>query len=73
MYRLKQQSDDFIVKEIFSPKLEGGDYIYVEMTKKNYNTIDAINTIARKLNVNQKLKMEHVSIKDVFSRKYVQN
>ncbi|MBW3012505.1 tRNA pseudouridine(13) synthase TruD [Candidatus Woesearchaeota archaeon] len=52
MYKLKQLPEDFIVKEIFSPKLyDKGEYVYVLLTKKNYNTLDAIKAISKKLNI----------------------
>jgi len=47
MYKIKQRPEDFIVNEIFSPKLKKqGDYVYFRLKKTNYNTIDAIKKIA---------------------------
>lgn len=52
---IKLKPEDFIVKEIFSPKLsEKGDYVYFELTKKNYNTLDAIKKIAYAVKIEQK-------------------
>ncbi|MBD3259957.1 tRNA pseudouridine(13) synthase TruD [Candidatus Woesearchaeota archaeon] len=52
MYKIKERCSDFIVKEIFSPELKKkGPYIYFLMEKENYNTVDAINMIAKKLKI----------------------
>ncbi|MBW3017839.1 tRNA pseudouridine(13) synthase TruD [Candidatus Woesearchaeota archaeon] len=52
MYKIKEKCSDFIVKEIFSPELkEKGQYVYFILEKENYNTIDAIIAIAKKLEV----------------------
>lgn len=55
MYKLKQIPEDFIVKEVTDRKFtEEGIYLVCSMTKKNYNTEDAIRTICRALKVIRK-------------------
>jgi len=55
MYKLKQAPEDFIVKEIFSPKVsDNGEYVYFTLKKKNYNTLDAIKAVARALHIEEK-------------------
>jgi tRNA pseudouridine13 synthase len=51
MYKLKQKCSDFVVKEVFSPRIKKGDYTYFVLEKENYNTIDAIKTISTKLRI----------------------
>ena len=52
MYKIKQMPEDFIVNEIFKPELQAnGDYIYIKLTKKNYNTIDALKSIGKTINL----------------------
>ena len=51
MYKLKQKPEDFIVKEIFELDIDSsGKFACFLMKKTSYNTIDAIKTIAKKLN-----------------------
>jgi tRNA pseudouridine13 synthase len=55
MYILKQIQEDFIVTEITNIKSEKeGNVSYYWLEKKNYNTLDAVKTIARKLNLKEK-------------------
>ena len=55
MYKIKQIPEDFIVDEIFEPKFDAqGKYGYYLLKKRNYNTIDAINTIAKRVGIKQK-------------------
>lgn len=51
MYTLKQQPQDFIVKEIttIKPKPQGR-YFYYKLTKTNRNTLDVIKELAKQLN-----------------------
>lgn len=50
MYIIKQQPQDFQVKEIFTPKLsECGEYAYFILKKTNYSTLDALQKIANAL------------------------
>ncbi len=55
MYRLKEVPEDFIVVEI--PTLaEGGNgpHLYFTLQKRNWNTLDVVKEIAKKLHVNSK-------------------
>jgi len=54
MYRLKQQPEDFVVKEIFEPKLGDGRYGCYVLWKRSYTTQKAIFTLARRLRMNPK-------------------
>jgi len=59
MYKLKQVPEDFVVKEVSSFKSEELNkeqekFLYFKLTKKNYNTLDAIKTLARILNLKEK-------------------
>ena len=55
MYILKQTPEDFIVKEIINVKTEDkGIYSYFVLKKKDYNTVEAIEKIANKLNIPSK-------------------
>lgn len=59
MYKLKQVPEDFVVKEVSSFKTEAlnqeqGKYLFFKLTKKNYNTLDAIKTLAKILNLREK-------------------
>ncbi len=52
MYQIKQQPEDFIVKEISTVKTEpSGKYIYFWMKKRNYNTLEAVRQIADMLRI----------------------
>ncbi|MEM4263699.1 MAG: tRNA pseudouridine(13) synthase TruD [Candidatus Woesearchaeota archaeon] len=55
MYKIKQQPEDFIVKEISTVKPEKeGKYSYFLLKKKNYTTIRALEHIAQALNIQLK-------------------
>ena len=55
MYKIKQIPEDFIVKEINDIILNNdGKYSYFLLKKKNYNTLNAIKAIAKKLKINEK-------------------
>ena len=55
MYILKQNPEDFIVKEITNIELkESGNYLVCILKKKNYTTIRAIEQIAKALNIKVK-------------------
>ena len=51
---LKQNPEDFIVHEIIDLDRKPGDYLYVEVTKKDLNTQDVINEICRVLNLQKR-------------------
>lgn len=55
MYKIKHAPEDFIVKEINDIIIDNtGKYAYFLLKKKNYNTIKAIETIAKALGINVK-------------------
>ena len=55
MYLLKTIPEDFIVREISNIQIkDSGKYLYFKLTKKNYNTLDAIKKIARALGLKEK-------------------
>lgn len=55
MYILKQQLEDFIVKEISNVKVnDQGNYTYFKLKKRNRNTLDVIKEIAKQLNLKEK-------------------
>ncbi|MFH1682348.1 MAG: tRNA pseudouridine(13) synthase TruD [Candidatus Woesearchaeota archaeon] len=52
MYQIKQLPEDFIVKEINELDLAGkGNYFYYKLKKKNWNTLDIIKEISRRLRI----------------------
>lgn len=53
--KLKQIPEDFIVREKLKLEINDGNYSYYLLKKINYNTNDAIETIARKLRIKPKL------------------
>ena len=55
MYLIKEKPEDFVVKEIRKLNVdETGKYSYYLIKKRNYTTLEAIQRIADKLNVNAK-------------------
>jgi len=55
MYKIKQKPEDFIVREISIVKPEQqGKYTYFLLKKKSYNTVRAIEHIAKVLKINPK-------------------
>ncbi len=55
MYTLKQLPEDFIVREVSPVKPKpSGKYLYLKLTKKNWNTLDAVKKIAAILNIPEK-------------------
>lgn len=64
MYRIKEKPEDFIVREISIIKpLDKGKYTYFLLKKKSYNTVRALEHIAKVLRVNPK-KMGFAGNKD---------
>ncbi len=54
MYVLKQLPEDFIVREISSIKCgQTGSYVYFRLSKRNYNTLDAVQAVGRAIGVDQ--------------------
>ncbi len=55
MYVLKQQPEDFIVKEISNiPIKDSGRYLYFRLKKKNRNTLDVVKQLAKALHIKEK-------------------
>ena len=55
MFKIKQIPEDFIVREISNINVkDSGKYLYYKLTKKNYNTIDVISKIAKRLRIKEK-------------------
>ncbi len=61
--KIKQAPEDFVVKEVLNLKLEEGPYTYFMLKKKDWNTIDAVSEIAKRLNVSDKM-INFAGIKD---------
>ncbi len=52
--QIKAIPEDFVVKEIIDLKINGGNYSYYTLKKRDYTTIKAISFIAEKLDANVK-------------------
>ena len=54
MYKIKQICEDFVVDETYdtSNLCEDGKFFYYKLTKKDMNTIDAINILKEKYDIN---------------------
>lgn len=63
-YLIKETPEDFIVEEnIDLPLKKTGEYTYFKLTKKNWNTLDALDAIAQRLNLQTK-QFNYAGIKD---------
>ena len=52
MYKIKQQPEDFIVKEVSNVDVNGkGEYSYFILKKRNYGTLRAVETVAKSLRI----------------------
>ncbi|MDP7506195.1 MAG: tRNA pseudouridine(13) synthase TruD [Candidatus Woesearchaeota archaeon] len=52
MHKIKQQPEDFIVKEVSNVDVNGtGEYNYFTLKKENYGTLRAVETIAKSLRI----------------------
>jgi len=73
MHIIKQNPEDFVVEEI--PKdlvLNGGDYTYFILEKKNWNTREAVKAIASKLGVKDKyFNVAGIKDKKAITKQYV--
>jgi len=54
MYSIKNEPKDFIVEEVIDLDLNKGKYTYFKLKKENLNTIEALESIAKKLNLSLK-------------------
>ena len=54
MVKIKQKLVDFRVKELLNLEVNNGRYAYFILKKKGYNTLDAIEILAKKLRINLK-------------------
>ncbi len=54
MYKLKQKPEDFIVKEVMDYKLGEGPFLYCEIEKTNWNTLDLAKKFSKLLNIPEK-------------------
>lgn len=55
MYKIKQIAGDFIVKEVANIRVKDkGKYAYYKLKKKNWNTLDVIREISKRLKVPNK-------------------
>ena len=52
--KIKENPEDFVVKEISNVKLDKGDYSIFRLKKKNYTTERAVQTIANALKIDRK-------------------
>ena len=51
MYMIKQKFEDFIVRENMNLNFGSGRYVYFKLIKRNWNSMDAIKEIGRKLGI----------------------
>jgi len=61
--KLKQVPEDFIVREKADIKLDGGRFSFFKLRKKQWNTINAVREIAKRLGINER-KVSFAGIKD---------
>lgn len=55
MYQIKQLPEDFVVKEISNVEIKDkGKFVYFKLMKKDWNTLDAVKEISRRLNISIK-------------------
>ena len=72
MYKLKQVPEDFIVEEIPKLVLDGGEFNYFLLEKKNWATKDIVKKIADKLRINQKyINIAGNKDKNAITRQYI--
>lgn len=66
--KIKVQPSDFIVEEITTiPKMRHGPYTLVKLTKQYWNTLDAINLLARSRSIPRQ-NISRAGLKDRYSR-----
>ena len=52
--KIKENPEDFIVEEVINLEKNPGEYLYIELKKKNWNTLTLINKLVRVLNIPRK-------------------
>lgn len=57
------KADEFIVEEVIDLKRGNGKYLYIELKKQNWNTIDAVKAIAERLRIDKK-NIGYAGLKD---------
>ena len=64
MYKIKQIPEDFIVKEIINLKKKiKGEYSYFRLKKKNWNTMDVVKELSKRLKLPEK-NIKYAGLKD---------
>ncbi|MFH0752484.1 MAG: tRNA pseudouridine(13) synthase TruD [archaeon] len=61
--KIKENPEDFIVKEKLKLEIGNGLYAYYILKKKQWNTLNAVREIAKRLNINEK-KISYAGLKD---------
>lgn len=51
---IKERPEDFIVNEVIELDSSGGDYAYLKVTKRNWNTADLVSELAKRLGVRRR-------------------
>jgi len=63
---------NFIVKELIDLDKENGPYLYVKLIKKDWNTIDAVNEIAKRLRIeHQKIGFAGLKDRNALTEQYI--
>lgn len=63
MYKIKEKPEDFVVEEVLKLKKKKGGYSYFLLKKKNWNTLDVVREIAKKLKVKED-DVKYAGLKD---------
>ena len=70
MYKIKEKPEDFVVKEILNlNKKKKGKYSYFLLKKKNWNTLDLVKKLSKKLN--RDVKYAGLKDKQAVTEQYV--
>lgn len=63
MYKIKEKPEDFIVEEIIDLDDSPGPYLYIKLTKKQWNTLDVIAQLQKRLHI-QRSQIGYAGLKD---------
>ncbi|HLD10975.1 MAG TPA: tRNA pseudouridine(13) synthase TruD [Candidatus Nanoarchaeia archaeon] len=63
MYKTKEKPEDFIVEEMIDLDNSSGPYLYIKLTKKQWNTLDIISILQKKLHI-QRSQIGYAGLKD---------